>query len=307
MPLSHNLRGALFMSLSMAGFTFNDVFMKIVSARMNMGEAMFIRGIFATLFIFALAWSRCALRPVRLAFHPMIILRIIGEAGGTVTFLIALAYLPLANVSAILQALPLAVTFGAAMFLAEPIGWRRMSAILVGFLGVLIVVRPGVDGFSVYSLLVVGTVFFAALRDIATRLTPPELPSLFLSAITAPCIMVVGLAIIQPLGGWSAPSAGDIGMMAIAAAFLLVGYQFIILSMRVGEISFIAPFRYTSLLWAILLGVVVFHQTPDAAMLIGSAIIVGSGLYTLYRERIVKKKPGAAAKSLSSTPPARGT
>ena len=92
MPLSHNLRGALFMSLSMAGFTFNDVFMKIVSARMNMGEAMFIRGIFATLFIFALAWSRRALRPVRLAFHPMIILRIIGEAGGTVTFLIGGAY-----------------------------------------------------------------------------------------------------------------------------------------------------------------------------------------------------------------------
>ena len=286
MAISSNLRGALFMSLSMAGFTFNDSIIKLMTGDLNIGQIMFLRGVVATLLIYLLARHRRALRPLRLLRDPWVGFRVIGELGGTFTFLIGLSHIPLANASAILQALPLAVTMGAALFLSEPVGWRRWMAILVGFAGVLIIVRPGLEGFSPYALMIVGTVIFAAVRDIATRKVNPEIPSLFLSTVTAAAVTVGGLVLIWPMGGWSPVSAIDLGLICFAACLLLVGYQFIIMSMREGEISFIAPFRYTSLIWAILLGMIVFGEFPDIFMITGGAVVIGSGLYTLYRERI---------------------
>lgn len=285
MPQSANVRGAIFMSLSMAAFLFNDTIVKVLSDAMNVGQIMLIRGAVATVLITALAYHRRALRPIRLVLQPMIVLRVIGEVGGTVTFLLALTQIPIANASAILQALPLAVTMGAALFLAEPVGWRRWSAIAAGFVGVMIIVRPGLEGFSLYSLLVLGTVFFAALRDIATRLVAAEVPSLFLSVVTTPIVGLVGALMIPPLGGWSPVGAGQLGLIVGGAVLLLVGYQFIIMAMRTGDISFIAPFRYTNLLWAMLVSYLVFGDLPDRYMVLGALIIVGSGLYTLYRER----------------------
>jgi drug/metabolite transporter (DMT)-like permease len=285
MPLSANVRGAIFMSLAMAGFLFNDTVVKVLAADMNVGQVMALRGIFATIAITALAWWRHALRPIRVAFQPMILLRIIGEVGGTVTFLIALTHIPIANASAILQALPLAVTMGAALFLSEPVGWRRWSAIAIGFMGVMLIVRPGVEGFSVYSMLVLGTVFFAAMRDLATRMVQAEVPSLFLSVVTSPIVGLTGVIMVPMMGGWTPVDGGHIGLLVLCAVLLLIGYQFIIMAMRSGDISFVAPFRYTNLLWAIPTGYLVFGDVPDAYMIIGATIIVVSGIYTLYRER----------------------
>ena len=286
MALSPNMRGALFMSLSMAGFTFNDSIVKLLTGDMNVAQVIFLRGAVASLLIYLLARQRRALRPLRLLLDRWVAFRIIGELGGTLTFLIGLSHIPLANASAILQALPLAVTMAAALFLSEPVGWRRWGAILAGFVGVLIIVRPGLEGFSPYALMIVGTVIFAAVRDIATRKVNAAIPSLFLSTVTAAGVTIAGLVLIGPMGGWTPVSAADFGLICLAACLLLVGYQFIIMSMREGEISFIAPFRYTSFIWALLLGMVVFGEYPDAFMITGGAIIIGSGLYTLYRERI---------------------
>lgn len=286
MALSSNMRGALFMSLSMAGFTFNDSIVKSLTGDISVAQVMFLRGVVATLLIYLLARQRRALRPMRVLADRWIALRVIGEIGGTLTFLIGLSHIPLANASAILQALPLAVTMGAALFLAEPVGWRRWGAILAGFVGVLIIVRPGLEGFSPYALVIVGTVIFAATRDIATRKVNPAIPSLYLSTVTAAAVAIAGLVLIVPMGGWRAVSAADFGLISLAACLLLVGYQFIIMSMREGEISFIAPFRYTSFIWALLLGMAVFGEYPDTFMIAGGAIVIGSGLYTLYRERI---------------------
>lgn len=286
MALSSNLRGAFFMSLSMAGFTFNDSIVKLLTDHINVGQVMFLRGVVATLLIYLLARQRRALRPIRVLADRWVGLRVVGEVGGTLTFLIGLSHIPLANASAILQALPLAVTMGAAVFLSEPVGWRRWGAILAGFAGVLIIVRPGLDGFSPYALMIVGTVIFAAARDLATRKINAAIPSLFLSTITAAAVAVAGLFMTWPMGGWRPVSAADFGLISLAACLLLVGYQFIIMSMREGEISFIAPFRYTSFIWALLLGMVVFGEYPDAYMITGGVIVIGSGLYTLYRERV---------------------
>lgn len=208
--------------------------------------------------------------------------------------------LPLANVSAVLQALPLAVTMGAALFLAEPVGWRRWLAILSGFGGVMIIIRPGFEGFNAYALLALVTVTFCAVRDLATRRIPDEIPSLLVSVTTAIAVTIGGGVLIVPFGGWTPVEAGEVGLLFAAAVLLLFGYQFIIMSMREGDISFVAPFRYTALLWAILLGFLIFGDVPDAAMIAGSMIVVGSGLYTLYRER----KVGTALPAAESTGPA---
>jgi drug/metabolite transporter (DMT)-like permease len=288
------MRGALLMSVSMAGFLFNDTIVKVLADSLNIGQIMLLRGILATALLTGLACWLGALRPLRLALNRMFILRVIGETGGTVTFLLALRHIPIANASAILQALPLAVTMGAALFLSEPVGWRRWAAIAVGFTGVMIVVRPGMDGFSSYSILVLGTVFFAALRDIATRLIPGDVPSLYISAVTAPIVGLVGLAMMFPMGGWQPVTPDQTGLLLAAAVFLIIGYQCIILAMRSGDISFVAPFRYTNLLWAMLVGFLVFGDVPDVFMIVGATIIVVSGIYTLYRERKRDVEPIAA-------------
>jgi drug/metabolite transporter (DMT)-like permease len=292
--LSSNVRGAIFMSISMAGFTANDALTKAVMDNMSMAQVMLLRGLFATLLITLYAWSQNALRNPALALHPMVLLRAAGEMGATLCFLTALSHLPLANISAVLQALPLAVTMGAALFLAEPVGWRRWLAIGIGFLGVLVIVRPGADGFNEYTLLALLCVCFCAVRDIATRKVPAEIPSLFLSTMTAAMVTAAGAVLLVPYGGWEPTSVTDVSLLMLAAVLLLFGYQFIIVAMREGDISFIAPFRYTALLWAIVLGYLAFAEFPDTPTLIGAGIIVASGLYTLYRERIVSRQRPAA-------------
>lgn len=299
LALSPNHAGALFMVVSMAGFTVNDALVKYASSDMNMGQVMFVRGVFATLLIAVLAWRGGALRSPRLLLHPMVLLRSGCELGATIFFLIALAHLPIGDVSAILQALPLVVTLAAALFLSEPVGWRRWSSIAVGFLGVLIIIRPGFAGFSIYSVCVLVSVLCGAVRDFATRAVPPEVPTLLVSMMTAAMVMAVGAALVPAFGGWTPMANWEVGMLAVAAGLLLVGYQFIILAMRTGDISFIAPFRYTALLWAIVLGFFIFGDVPDLPMTIGSSIIVASGLYMLYRERVV----GASLPVARSTSP----
>jgi drug/metabolite transporter (DMT)-like permease len=299
LPISSNLRGAMFMSIAMVGFTANDSMTKAVSASMNMGQVMLLRGLFATVLILLLAWSRGALRNPRQALHPLVALRSVSEALATIAFLVALAHIPLATISAVLQALPLAVTMGAAIAFGEEVRWRRWAAIAVGFTGVLIIVRPGNDGFNAYALWALASVFFCTVRDLATKRLPESIPSLLVSTVTAALVMVCGAFLVGPMGGWSPVSMQSLGLLALAAVLLLVGYQCIIMAMRIAEISYVAPFRYTALLWAILLGYLVFGDVPDGPMITGAIVVVASGLYTLYRERVVGRGTPAAA---STTP-----
>jgi drug/metabolite transporter (DMT)-like permease len=304
MPLSTNYRGALFMALAMMSFTTNDAMVKLLSETMPMGQIVFVRNLIASVVIIMIAYRQHALRPLRLAFSPFILIRVIGEVGGTMTFLIGLSHIPIGNATAIMQALPLAVTMGAAMFLGEPVGWRRWSAILVGFAGVIVIVRPGVEGFSPYALLIVVTVLFAASRDIATRKVDPSIPPLFMSSITAPAVALSGLVLAPPTSGeWVAITPFDWVLLVGAASLVLVAYHFIIHAMREGDISFIAPFRYSSLIVAILFGYLVFGDVPDIFILIGGLMIVASGLYTIYRERVRVGAQEIAATSVTRHTP----
>lgn len=293
--MSQNMRSALFMMLSMAGFAFNDAFLKSVSGGLPLFQAVFLRGIIATLLIGGLAWMRGGLW-----FRPgardarLIALRCGAEVGGTVCFLTALFNMPIANASAILQSVPLAVTLGAALFLREPVGWRRYLAIGIGFFGVLIIVRPGSDGFNLYALWAMGAIGFIVIRDLSTRRMSGSVPVLGLVFLTA-LVITASAGLLSLFAPWRTVAPGHAAALGISAVCLLVGYLFGIKTMRLGEIGFVQPFRYTILIWSILLGIVMFGEWPDAWMLTGSAIIVATGLYALYRERSLGLPPRPAA------------
>ena len=279
------------MMISMAGFVCNDAFMKSVLDDVPLFHAIFWRGVAVTaaMLVLCLYTGAFRWRPNRRDLR-FIGQRTVGEILATVTFLIALASMPLAAVTAILQSLPLAVTLAAALFLAEPIGWRRLLASAIGFAGVLMIVRPGGADFNAHALFAVATVFVIVLRDLSTRRLGPSVPSLLVAFTTAIVIMLTGLI------GSGGSAAGtipveDIPALLGAAGFLVLGYIFSVSAMRHGEIDFVAPFRYTILIWAIVLGLLVFGEVPDRWTVIGSIVIVATGLFTFYRERVVRRAP----------------
>jgi drug/metabolite transporter (DMT)-like permease len=285
----------------MGTFTIGDTMTKYLLTQMNSGQYMFIRGIFATIAIGLLAWRNGALR--NLSLDLMTVLRVLGEVLATVTYIFSLGHLSQAFCSAVFQATPLVVTLGAVLFLNEKVGWRRWMCISFGLVGVIIIIRPGTD--SSASLAAVGillsSVCFAAMRDIATRRVPAHVPTLYLSTLTAGAIALTGGGLIHPMGGWQPVGIGPVLIMALAAGLLLVGYHFIIMAMREGEISFVSPFRYSSLLWAILLSTVVFNEAPDSYTIAGSILVVGSGIYMVYRENIRKRREQNKS-TLATTP-----
>lgn len=290
MPLSDNMRGALLMMASMAAFTINDTFMKALAGAVPLFQLLFLRGLLTSVFTGVWAWRKGALH-LRIPRRDMglMALRVFAEVGAAYFFLTALFNMPIANVTSILQSLPLTVTLSAALFFREPLGWRRMSAIIIGLMGVLLIVRPGAEGFTVYSVYALISVAFVTLRDLVTRRLSGATPSLFVSWITSMSIMVFfGLA---GLGREWVPMDLTAWAFTIAASVSIIGgYLFSVQVMRVGEISFVAPFRYTGLIWALVLGWFVFGDWPAPLTLIGAAIVVGSGIFMLYREGQIARR-----------------
>ncbi len=280
-----NVKGALFMMASMGGFVVNDALMKSLAGEVPLFQAIFLRGLVATALLAALAGAHGGLTyRVGGADRWRLVARMAAEVGATACFLNALFHMPIANATAILLVMPLAVTLAGALFLGERVGWRRYGAILVGFLGVLVIVRPGGEGFNAYALSALAAVGFLVVRDLVTRRFATEVPSVFVALATAVAITVLG-ALVSLFGNWVPPAAGQVVVLAAAACFLVVGYVFGVMTMRVGDIGFVSPFRYTVLIWALLLGAAVFGEIPDAATLIGSVLVVTTGLYTFHRER----------------------
>jgi drug/metabolite transporter (DMT)-like permease len=293
--LTENMRAAVFMMASMAGFALNDALIKTTAGDLPLFQAIFLRGLVATALIALLALRAGALRH-RLAGRdgPLVALRCAGEIGSTFCFLTALFNMPLANASAILQSVPLAVALGAAVFLREPVGWRRYLAIGIGFLGVLVIVRPGSEGFNAYALWAMAAVGFIVVRDLSTRRLSPDIPSLQVTFLAAAAI--TGAAgLVSLFGEWRPVAPVHLGALTLSAVSLSVGYLFGVMTMRLGAIGFTQPFRYTLLPWAILFGVLFFGEYPDGWMLAGSAIVIGTGLFTFYREQVVARGEARAA------------
>jgi drug/metabolite transporter (DMT)-like permease len=281
----NNMKGAIFMMASMAGFVLNDTMIKLVSEELELFQAVFLRGVMATVLLGILAWKRGALsyRPARRDWK-IISWRTFAEVGATYCFLTALFNMPLANATAILQSLPLAVTLAASLFLGHKVGWRRYLAISIGFVGVLIIVRPGTDGFNVFSLYALAAVGFVTLRDLLSHRLSPSTPSLYVALFTSVAVMVFS-GLMTTTQEWHAVSPDVAIYLGAAAMFILVGYIAAVSAMRYGEIAFVSPFRYSVLVWALLLGFFVFGDIPDGWTMVGITIVVGMGIFTFYRER----------------------
>lgn len=273
------------MTAAMAAFTVNDTSMKAVTATLPLYQSIFLRGLLATIAIGFIAWQTGGLR-IRLPRRDAKVLglRLLGEVGSTLTFLTALKHMPLANLSAIMQSVPLALTLVAAVFLGHGIGWRRMTAICVGFIGVLMIVRPGTDGFDRWSVVGLVSVALVVLRDLSTRHLSSDVPSQTVAFFAAASVTVVA-GLVVPFSGWRTPTPAEALLITGAAVFLILGYLTVVGATRTGDIGTVAPFRYTALVFAIILGFAIFGDLPDGLTLGGSALIIGSGIYTLYRAR----------------------
>lgn len=290
--VSDNMRGALLMMGSMTAFTVNDTFMKTLSMDLPLFQTLFLRGCTTTLLLIVLIRF---ISPLPTSLSPtdrrLLILRTLMEVGATWFFLTALFNMPLANVSAILQALPLSVTLASALFLSEPIGWRRIGAIVIGFLGVLLIIRPGTEGFTLYSVSALLSVACVTVRDLTARKLSAAVPS---SAVALAASL--GVTVFAALGSfnfaWQPLDIGSMAKIGGASLFLVAGYIFSVAAMRVGDIGFVAPFRYSSLLVALTLGWFVFGDWPKPLTLLGAALVVATGVFTFFRER--QRKLGVA-------------
>ena len=290
MKFSDNIKGAILISTSMAAYVTNDALMKLSAESLDLPQAIFIRGIFASVIIFFMSKIKVNIK-LRdfLREWKLFLYRIVGEIGSTFCFLHAIFNMPLANATAILQSLPMAITLGAIIFFGERVGHKRWVAIIIGFAGVLLIIRPGSDGFNEFSFYAVLAVAFIVIRDLVTRKISSKVPSNFISLMSAVVITISG-GLLIPFSGWHPVSEINIYYLGGAALLLSFGSLFNIMTMRVGEVSFTAPFRYTLLLWATLLGGLLFNELPDLITILGSLIVVSSGIYMIKRENYLKQR-----------------
>ena len=294
-----NLHGALWMTAAMAFYAVLDSFMKLSTRTIPVAQVLVILGL-AGFAIFAVAARRQGLVPLPArVFRGPALLRGFCDAGASALFIVALSTVDLTLFTTIIQANPLLVVLGAALFLGEKVGWRRWLAIATGLGGVLIVLRPTGDSFSAASLLVVAGVVLQSSRDVVTRAISRDIHSLQLSAASFVALALMGLAMGILRQTPPVLPEGKAWFYLIGACFMVVPATYaIIASMRVGEVSFVAPFRYTRIVFGLGIGVLVFGEDLDSWTIIGALVIAGSGLYSFWREAQLRRASQGASKGL---------
>ncbi|MFT4608438.1 MAG: drug/metabolite transporter (DMT)-like permease [Chitinophagales bacterium] len=277
------------MLAAMAGFTIEDAFIKQLSSTISIGQILIVIGLCSSVFFALLA---------RISGHSLLasnvwtretLIRMFAEAVAAIAFVTALSLVPLSTVAAVFQVTPLTITMGAALFLSESVGWRRWTAVCVGFIGVLLIIKPGFGGFNPSVLWVLVAVLGVAVRDLVTRVIPSGVESSIISFQAFSSLVVAGAICLLVSPQDIAPIAGkELVYFGCTIVFSISGYYAIVSASRVGNASIVASFRYSRLLFSLLVGVFVFGESVDMLTLIGSTIIIGTGLYTFLREhRIV--------------------
>lgn len=286
---AENLTGILLMLAAMALFAVEDLFLKLAAANLPIGQVILISaGLGLPVFV-GMAWRQGQRILVKDALQPAVILRNIGEVVGAASYVAALAVVPLGTVAAVLQAMPLFMTMGAALILGETVGWRRWMAILVGFCGVIMVIQPGAEGFRLEALLVLISVAGIVLRDLASRAIPSRVTTAQVSAWGLMSVTVLGLGMIAVTGEVRVMSGFETLILGGAVIFGTAGYWAVTKASRTGEVSVVAPFRYSRLVFSMGMGVIFLTERPDLLTLIGAGVIVASGLYAFARERARKR------------------
>lgn len=284
-PLSDNARGALYLTGAMAFFGVNDAAMKLAAGDVPMFQAMALRGIPVTLAFVLIAWRTGALAKFRYVGERLVLARTSVEVVGSLLFMAALPHIPLATALALNQSVPLLIVPLAMVFLGEKVGWRRLSAVAVGFAGVLLILRPSPSGLDWWLVASFASAFFFAARDTVTRMIGAHVPSMLIAITMSGSVMTV-CALATLWRGWVPMTPLAWGGVAIACGTVAVGYVFSVAAMRTGELTLTGAFRYSALIWAALLGWAIWGELPDLWGWMGMALIVLSGLYALHRARV---------------------
>jgi drug/metabolite transporter (DMT)-like permease len=281
-----NTRGILAMSAAVVVFIFNDALIKLAAENVPSAQAIGVRGLFATLWCTLGLLVTGTWRKVAWAAHPRVLFRSLLEAGSAIIYLVALFHIPFAIANAVNLSTPLILTVLAVLILKEDVRWRRWSAVLLGFVGVLLVIQPHPGDLNAWSWVALVGTMLGCFRDIFVRFLPVGVPTVVVSFSSAMMVAVVsgGWSLVE---GWQPIGGRDLGLIVASSLLLAMGYQFIVVALRSGgEFSVIGSFRYSSILWALGIGYVLWGEVPNALAMAGIAVIVASGLYILHRERV---------------------
>jgi drug/metabolite transporter (DMT)-like permease len=293
-----NRRGILAMLAAMASFVGNDTLMKLAREVFPAGQAITLRSAFALLTTLGLVLAFRDGAKLRLAMKPIVLLRGLVDAGVTLTFIWALAMLPLADVTAILLASPIIIVALAVALGIERVGWRRSIAVFVGFCGVLVVLRPAADTFNIAALVALASASLAACRDLMTRQIGNEIPSTVIALMTTAIVGLVacGYGLVEV---WAPIWRRETLYVAAAAGLMTAGSICIISAYRNTDVGVVSGYRYSVVILAVLMGYFVWGHVPDPVAFLGIALIVASGLYTMHRQRVL---PDSKLKIADSSP-----
>ena len=283
------------MTLAMLAFTVEDFFLKKATKVAPLGEILIICGLLGFIFFLGCSFISKQKMVYEEAFKPILLVRSLFEIGGRIFYAVAIALMPITNASAILQATPLVVVLGAVIFLNEKVGWRRWSAIIFGFFGVLLVIQPGTEGFSIFSIFaILGMIGFAG-RDLATRMSPTNMSNFQLGSfgflmvfIAGVLITIFNLFIFPSKSVWVTISVEDWWIILANGLAGILAYQCLTIAMRNGDVSFVTPFRYVRVLFALFFGIILLGEEPNNLVLCGSLMVVLSGIYIIFRRNKVE-------------------
>jgi drug/metabolite transporter (DMT)-like permease len=283
--LAANRRGIVLMSAAMSVFMVNDTLIKIAGETMPASQVIGVRGMMASIWIGAVLLATTPVRELRWLAEPRLLGRCALDIVGTFTYLLALFALPIATATAINMSTPIFITVMAVLWLGESVGWRRWSAVAAGFLGVLLIVRPSPEGLNWWALLAFGATGLHAFRDIYTRRIDPRVPSVVITFANALSVGLFGCA-MAVIDDWRPMGWREWAMLGTASLFLAIGYHWVVLAMRAGEASVIGAFRYSGLIWAVIVGWAIWGHIPDTLTWAGMVLLVGAGLYIVHREHV---------------------
>jgi len=289
-PLPSQLKGILFLIVSGAILSFTDGLAKYLTGRLVIGEIIFFRACFVFMPVCLMIWWRGGLSSLRVNSWRAQIARAACVVVTTFMFLAATSSLPLADAIAILFASPIFITAMAPVMLGEQVGWRRWTAVLVGFSGVVLMVRPGSNPLVWSAMLALGATFVLSIRDVITRRMSGTESTSAIMAVSTGCILLCGLVtwplswLVPVIGVWRMPTFEEFGLLALTGTLQGVGQYFMVTAFLLAEAVVVVPFRYFSLIFAVLFGYLLFGDVPEPIMFAGAAVVVGSGLYIFQRE-----------------------
>ena len=296
---AQSTRAIACMLLGVAFISLNDALIKSLTGSYPVGELLFVRGLFTLPWVFFLAYRAGGLEELKVKNPRGQVLRSLCVIGSSFCFVNGLIHLQLADAIAITFTGPLFITALAPFALGEYVGWRRWLAVLIGFVGILFIFRPGYGVLQWAALFPLGAAFFGSIRDIITRRISQTESSVAVLLVTTGTVILSGLATLP--FSWAPVRITDLGTFAASGTLIAGGHYFMIEAFRQGEAALIAPFKYTFIIWAVLFGFLFFGHLPDQWTLLGAAIVVVAGLYVLHRELKLTKSPIAAG----PRPPAR--